>query len=522
MQRIILRQLKASVHRLQGGSPPEITRYYQAYKREFRNYEKISSKHELLRAGRHADIIFGADFHPFSQSQRTHLRILRELTRRPRPVILALEAIDTKFQKHLEAYLEGKIEDKTFLNRINYSRSWGFPWENYKVLFDFARDNKMKIFGINRAHQNGREKNLENRDAYSGTQIAKLRRENPEALIYVIYGDLHMAASHLPKMTRKFLGSAEARFLTIFQNSESLYWQLAKKKLEERVDVLKLRDDAYCVVNSPPWLKWQAYLNFLEQSLDHDAGDTKDIEDYNDHVSQIVKIIAQLWGLKGSFLDFQVYTHGDVKLASYVNRFMPKQDLNKLVTFMKAGRSFFVPYPPIFYLKSANINHLAALAGQYLHAKARKEKKVHFRFPKDFVPLIWTEAIGFFASKMVNPRRKFNTVRDLPSRHQVTLLVLEQRLLDQVAVKTKKAIRIVRKSRHRHSREYLAAAQVIGALIGNKIYKAFRRGRLDQETLQLWLRKKVDSSPAFFAFYVNVLTTLKNIPVGEISKNERL
>src|ERR1700683_3297826 len=107
MQRIILRQLKQSVHRLQGDPSPEIARYYQAYKREFKNYEKISNKRELLKATRQVDVIFGADFHPFSQSQRTHLRILRELARSGRPLILALEAIDSRFQKYLNQYLGG-------------------------------------------------------------------------------------------------------------------------------------------------------------------------------------------------------------------------------------------------------------------------------------------------------------------------------------------------------------------------------------------------------------------------------
>ena len=518
MQRIILRQLKASVYRLEGGPPPEIARYYQAYKREFKNYEKISNKRELLKATRQADVIFGADFHPFSQSQRTHLRILRELARGGRPLILALEAIDTRFQKYVDEYLSGHIEDKTFLQKINYSHSWGFPWENYKILFDFARAMGIPLFGINRSRLDRKERDLENRDTYSGEQIAQLRRENPEALIYVIYGDLHLASTHLPRTTRKALGDDGTRFLTIFQNSEALYWQLAKKKLEERVDVLKLRSDAYCVVNSPPWLKWQAYLNFLEQSLEQD----RDLEDSHDHVSNFIKIIGQLWGLKGKFTDFQVYSQGDIKMAHSLNRVMAKKDFNKLGNLMRSGRSFFIPQPPLFYLNSANINHIASLAGQYLHAKCRREKEVHFNFPKDFVPLIWIEAIGFFASKMINPRRKFNTVRDLPSRHQVTLLVLEQRLRDQVALKSGRPIKRVRHRQSRRAQEYMGAAQVIGALMGNKIYKAFRQGRLDQDTLHRWLRRKVDASSSFQAFYVTVLATLKSIPVGETSKNARL
>src|ERR1039457_3256482 len=118
MQRIILRQLKKSVLRLEGESTPESIRYYQAYKREFNNYRKISNKSELLKSAQEADIIFGADFDPFAQSQRTHLRILRELVKNKKPVVLALEAIDSKFQSAVEAYLDGEITDKDFLKKI--------------------------------------------------------------------------------------------------------------------------------------------------------------------------------------------------------------------------------------------------------------------------------------------------------------------------------------------------------------------------------------------------------------------
>lgn len=519
MQRIILRQLKQSVHRLQGEPPPEIEKYYQAYKREFKSYQKISNKTELLRAAKNADVVFGADFHPFAQSQRTHLRILRELVKSRRPLVLAMEAIESRFQNQVDAYLDGETDDKTFLKKINYTRSWGFPWENYKILFDFARNYDLPVYGINKSDFSAGD--LARRDQYSAQQIVNLRERFPQAIIYVVYGDLHLASSHLPRLTKKLLGGKlKTRFLTVFQDSETLYWRLAKRRLEERVDVLKLRGDAYCVVNSPPWIKWQAYLNFLERSID--AGDTDLSMDYGDHISHFVKVIQKVWKIDRPMTDFHTFAEGDVRFAQQISGELPKKDIGRIMALVRNERSFFIPRPPVFYLHSFDVNHVVTLVGQYIHAKLRRESRVHLDFPKDFVPLLWTEAIGFFASKLINNRRKFSSIADLPSDHRVTLIALEQRLREQMALKTGRPLRPVRRHRVRRLHDYFDAARVVGAILGNRIYTAFQSSQLDIATLQQWLRVPVDSNPRFFRFYISILRQLKSVQEEQRSKNERL
>jgi hypothetical protein len=514
MQRIILRQLKASVTQLQGEQPAAIQRYFQAYKRETRNYLKISNKIELVKAARSSDIIFGADFHPFSQSQRTHLRILRELVKNKRPIFLALEAVDSQYQKEIENYLSGKIDEKKFLKKIDYFNSWGFPWENYKILFEFARLHQLQVFGINNSGHDSKRSDLFLRDQHSAQHIATLRQNNPKALIYVVFGDLHLASTHLPKLTRKYLKPDEStKFLTIFQNSESLYWRLAKLNLEEKVDVLKLRGDAFCVVNAPPWLKWQAYLQFLENNADQNEDP--------DHIAQFIEIVKQIWQIKGLFNDFHIYTRGDVRAINKVQKLIAPKYFRQLERLIKLEKSFFVAKPPLFYMTDVHVNHTAALAGQYIHAKLRGEEKIYGSFPKDFIPLIWIEAVGFFASKVLNHRRKFSTVADLPSREQVTLLVLEQRLREQIAYKTNSTLKSFRQHKGYNFYDYFEAAKVLGSLLGNRLYTSFQNGETDSETLHRWLKKKVGHTPDFLKFYTQVIINLR--PSAKLkSKHTRL
>src|SRR5579885_1058262 len=79
--------------------------YERQYKRHVRDYEKVSSQEELLEAIRESDVIYLGDYHTNAQSQRTLLRLLKQLAgTEPRfPKIgLGLELVLKKHQNHLD------------------------------------------------------------------------------------------------------------------------------------------------------------------------------------------------------------------------------------------------------------------------------------------------------------------------------------------------------------------------------------------------------------------------------------
>lgn len=521
MQRNILRQLKQSVGKLQGELPPQVAKYYSEYEQELKSYREISSKSALLEAIQKVDIVFGADFHAYGQSQRTHLRLLRDLVRDDRPVILALEAINSRHQAHIERFLAGETTDHEFLSKIRYQRTWGFPWENYSVLFEFARRHDLLVYGINKNYSHKVVK-LKDRDRHSGAEIAKIRKKHPDSLIYVIYGDSHLASSHLPRVTKRFLGKRDkARFLTVFQNPDELYWKLAKKRLEEKVDVLKLKKDVYCVVNSPPWIKWQAYLVFLEKELDLELDETSQPVDH-DAIYQYVQMIKRLWKVDGRFQDFHVFSMGDGQFARFIGKHLASKDMAYVDKLLAQDRSFFLPRVNVWYLIAPTVNHIAALAGQYIHSVVSGQKLVERKYPRDFLSSIWNEAIGFFASKMLNPHRRFKSVRDLPRHSLTTLLVLQQQLLEQAAIRTQKSKFLLSLKGKPSTNQFVEASRILGAILGHRIYVAFQGGEISVDTLHRWLHHKVDGGVKFSSFYLKVLGGLKAIPYPEHRKAERL
>ncbi len=102
-------------------------------------------------------------------------------------------------------------------------KNWGFPWEHYRPLFELARDRGFEVRGLGHPDIQG----LSARDRWMSTQISRLAEAAPEATIYGIVGEWHLASDHLPKMLRAKFNDEVA---VLFQDVEKLYFQLAQKK----------------------------------------------------------------------------------------------------------------------------------------------------------------------------------------------------------------------------------------------------------------------------------------------------
>ncbi|RYZ67987.1 MAG: hypothetical protein EOP05_17015, partial [Proteobacteria bacterium] len=416
--------------RLGGAEPKDVRDYTSLYEKDLRKPWVVSSKPELLSAIEHADIVYGGDFHALAQAQRTHLRILRSLSDE-RPIVLALECFSAKSQRHLDAYMAGEIDLEELRRKSKWDEQWGFPWDNYKPLFELAKAKRFKVCGINTpslGERTGAE--LHQRDENAAQSLKQIARRNPGALLYVIFGDLHLAKAHLPQSVREQFGPRSSlQDVIVHLNSERIYFELAAQNLELTTDVVKLGENSFCIQSSPPWVKWQSYLFFLDRSdasaeftEDYFDDDDNDLEDENefdatDHVAALVKLAASDLGLKiGAEIkidDLSVYGENDERIWKDVQSKTAARDREVAVALLKSAKSFFLPRGGIAYLPRASVNHAASLAGFYLHAKISGRKRNLWKMPSDFRALIWTEAVAYFISKLVNHGRKAETLTDL-------------------------------------------------------------------------------------------------------------
>lgn len=246
-RRKLLRLIKTWVRGYVGPEAASLKRYSLPYQREFYGRWRASTADDLFRQVAASRIVFGADFHGFSQAQRTHLRILRSLPSGKR-VVLALEIFERRHQAIVDGYMSGKISEKKLVARVKWDKHWGFPWRQYEPILELAKRRGYKVVAINKCLGEKTAQTLKQRDRFAAGEIAKIHKADPNALIYVIYGDLHLAGSHLPKLVEHACGSAPS-FVIVYQDSEKLYFSLAQKGLEKRVHVLR-RGNRFCVLSS--------------------------------------------------------------------------------------------------------------------------------------------------------------------------------------------------------------------------------------------------------------------------------
>lgn len=506
----LLDEVKSQVQVRLGPLPPTLHRYSRNLKVDFETVWKPCDETALREALSRARVVLGADFHAYSQSQRAHVRVLRDLVQRPK-LVLALECLGHDKERAAADFLHGKISESKFLEICEWEKNWGFPWEHYRPLFELARDRGFEVRGLNHAKQTA----LNQRDQWMARKLAGMAKSAPDVLIYVIIGEWHLAARHLPKLLQSnFPGKKD--MAVIFQDVEQLYFKLARHQRENQVDYLKGPANRFCMMVSPPWMKWQSYLIYLEQAYDRDLQEDLAI-DYSDHVASLIELLESDLKIEVSKSSIQVYCPNSKTSLSKLRVSLAKRHVKALKYHLEHDLSFYLPERQWLYLSRATINHASGLAGQFVHANLSKRRRVLWDLPKDFLPLIWVEALGFFFSKWINPKRKSETLESLrmqlSARHpkdegrRALLLALDHRLSEVVYVQTG---RLRGKAyRPRCLSAYLEAARMVGSMLGERLFQKVRSRTISLAELMSYLKVNVEDKE-FEQFYWDLIRQIEH------------
>lgn len=495
----LLEQVKAQVRMRLGPLPKTLSRYARSLENDFIKGWRASSFADLDRALKRGKIVLSADFHAYAQSQRAHYRLLRDHVH-GRTVILALECLTPRHEKVAAAFLSGEISEQEFLQQVQWDKNWGFPWEGYRPLFELARDRGFQIRAV------GGNGTLKSRDAWAGARLLRFQKEQPESLIFVVMGEWHLASAHLPKILRRKL-RAPGDVLVVHQDVERIYFRLAQKDKENIVDVLKAPGDRYCLMVSPPWMKWQNYLMYLEHAYDRDLQEDVAVE-YSDHVASLIELLETDLRIETRKAQVQVFSPSSKTSLARLRASLPRKQVKALVYLLEHDQSFFVPQKSWLYLSRPTINHASGLAGQFVHAQLCRRQRALWDLPNDFLSLIWVEAVGFFFSKWINPRRKAETLDSirlqLAAQHprdrgrRALLLALDHRLSEVLWVKTGR----LRQSQFaaREVTAYLDASRIVGHMLGERLFQKVRSRTISLAKLMSYLKVNVDG-PGFDQFY---------------------
>ena len=420
--------------------------------------------------------------------------------------------------------LAGRLTDEAFREKIQFKKYWYFDlWENFKPIFEFARFHHLPLFGIERSLET--DATLDKRDRWSAEIIASLIEEDPSRKLIIFAGDLHIAPEHLPKEVAKKLKTRGFRKkeLIVYQNSESIYWELAEDEVEEMVEIVKIGDREFCVINTPPIIWQQSYLNWLE----HEEGSI----DYADAKHSFVELLRQV----ADFLtiplsqemeeEVEVFTCGDLSFLKKLSEDgdFSKREIQRIKKQILNSESYCIPQKRYVYLANLSINHASEEAAHYLKFLCSGAEE-----PRDPVDAFYAnaihEALGFFGSKIINHKRKcfhekeylglinYLQSNKVPQRREleveIALLILKHKELD------KKGIPI-------HSQKYFKARHELffgvthglGYMLGDRLYYAFLAEKITKEEVRDLFCDPMKGEGGPFEIYKRLLRKVRGVKI---------
>ncbi len=91
-------------------------------------------------------VIFFGEEHGSRMSREAEFSLLKGLSKRDPKIVLSLEMFERDVQGILDAYLNGNISEKRFLEQ---SRPWPNYKEDYRALIEFAKKKKIPVVAAN-------------------------------------------------------------------------------------------------------------------------------------------------------------------------------------------------------------------------------------------------------------------------------------------------------------------------------------------------------------------------------------
>ena len=92
-------------------------------------------------------IILVGEHHSNQNHHAAQVRVIRTLKESGGRVAIGLEMFRSDSQQALDRWVAGEIDEDKFLE-IFYD-NWGYSWDNYRVIFDYAREKKIPLIGLN-------------------------------------------------------------------------------------------------------------------------------------------------------------------------------------------------------------------------------------------------------------------------------------------------------------------------------------------------------------------------------------
>jgi len=540
----MVRRLKREISQIDRNSR---RKYLREFDEEYRGYSEAASFDDLIVAAYKADIVYLGDYHALPQSQHFIARLVEAIAARSRHVHVGVEMVFGRYQRVLERWLKGEIDDPEFLKRIRYHQEWGYDWASFRQILAVARARDLPVLAIDCEPRNG-FRFIRRRDRYAARRIVGALEKDPLAKVVVVFGESHLAATHLPARVRELLRSRnlERRDLVVVQNVEKIYWQLADAGAPQE-DVVKCGENRFCAFTASPLAKYEAYRQTLDRWSTEGAGSEEQDLDLTPTLYTMIDTILRFLrvdkyrcpsaGASGAtdfLVDLYPEVYSDVDLREFRQLLkasgFDKREVEEVNYHVRRNGSCFLPRLNAIYIGQFNLVHGGEEAAHFVNMALKGELYEHgarsYPRPDLFYVAVMEEALGFFGSKLIDPRRNhfFETEfyryykkspevieRETGYKHAQFCQIIDFILLHKRFERGYETYPEVPKALLEgiHGVEHFnVLTHEIGYFLGQQLYDGYHGGRIRRDEIQALFRRRFHPGGDALSVYLDLVAQL--------------
>ena len=492
-----LHALASLQRKIQATDPNGRRKYLKDFSNAFRNYESLLTMAEVEAELSKADVVLIGDYHALPNSQRFAARILSGLAQRGRTVVLAVETVFARDQHILDEWTRGEIDDEELRERIRFDLDWGYEWEPVRGLLATARQQAAEVYGLDCMPRDDLRK-IGTRDRHAAQKIAEIARRHPNAIVVVLFGESHLAPTHIPGVLRVAL--PDAGVVTLLQNIDHLYWRATGER-RENVEAVRVESDVLCVFNATPLEKYESYRQCIDRWRQEAAAPDLAPTFYN-----LVDALAR-------FLHIDKYAaHNGTQPVYFVDR-MPEvyqrasdeamrkllarkgtddEETKEILDRISSGGSCYLSRINAIFVREFQMVGGAEEAARFIHHACRPPAsgEVAASSPEEkFYIRVVEHALGYFGSRVLYPARPAIRSFDLGAPP-----------LPEAAV---------------DGEQLISAAEKLGYVLGSKLYDAYVAGCLSKRYIRSLFFRKL-SGPAVYSTYLQIARKVR-MPRGKLA-----
>jgi hypothetical protein len=490
-------------------------KYLRDFSEAFRAYKRVLPYAELKSQLNDADLILVGDYHALPASQGFTAELVRRLAQNGRTVVLGVEAIVARDQHILDEWQRGEIDTHELCSRIRFETDWGYDWQPFRELLETARAVGAPIFGLDCTPRQDM-RSIRARDMHAAVKIAELRTAYPEAQVVALFGESHMAPTHLPMLVRDL--RPDDRMLTVLQNIDSLYW-LSAGEPQDLVEAVEVRDDVVCVFSATPLEKYEHYRLCIERWKQVRAGTLDLAPSFYNLVSSLFRFLnIDLYNTGGRYLVDELPEVWSVTSEEQLERLLARRmstrssEVRRMVE--KQG-SWFVSERNVIIAREFRMPSAAEQASRFVHHACRNGA-LKYQSPEDsFYGHVMESALAFLGSKILCPSRKLYDESQLRGEYAMR----EQELPPTMTGKAyRQVLDWIVRARSMGDEELVSsilldpdrselAVRTLGHLLGSDIYSAYLNGRVSKRFLRMLYFRDLSKPGEARALYVRAART---------------